>query len=50
MRVFGGLLIVLVTIIVYLRVRASKRREAKLERQASAAASTKSATPGANVK
>jgi hypothetical protein len=49
MRVFAGLLIVLVTIIVYLRVRASKRRDAKLAEQASAAA-TKNATPGASVK
>jgi hypothetical protein len=50
MRVVAGLLIVLVTIIVYLRVRASKRREAKLAEQVSAAKATKNATPGANVK
>ncbi len=51
MRVVAGLLIVLVTIVVYLRVRAGKRRDAQLAaEQASAAAAPKNATRQTNVK
>lgn len=50
MRVVAGLLIVLVTIVVYLRIRAGKRRDEILAEEASAAAAAKNATPGATVK
>lgn len=50
MRVFGGILIVLVTIVVYLRIRAGKRRDAKVAAAEAAAAAAKNATPGTNAR
>jgi hypothetical protein len=52
MRVVAGLLIVLVTIVVYLRVRAGKRRDAQLAtaEAASAAIAAKNVAPKTTVK
>lgn len=38
MRVFGGILIVLITLVVYLRIRLGKRRDRQIAEAAEAAA------------
>jgi hypothetical protein len=47
MRVFAGILIILVTLVVYLRIRAGKRRDRKLDEAAEAAAAAATAKSAA---